>query len=226
MFMKKIIILVGPPGCGKGTQAKLIKNKYNFGHISTGELLREMSRKPDLSLREKVLLKGITQEGKMAPNKLIYKLAFKKAEEFLDGKQGVVFDGAIRNLLQAKAFEKFFLEKGLENEVVMIEISLTDEESFNRLTKRRICSKCKEIIPWTTLTKDDKQCSKCGGDLLIRMDDGPEIIKERIKKQGEKALRPILDYYSKLAILEKIDGMQSISDVEKEIDELLGSSKN
>ncbi|MBU1613037.1 nucleoside monophosphate kinase, partial [Patescibacteria group bacterium] len=100
--MKKIVILIGPPGCGKGTQAKRLVAKFGYGHISSGELLRKMNKNPNLSTREKSLLRDVVEKGKLAPDELVFRLVVKKTEEYLKKGKGVIFDGAIRTLEQAR----------------------------------------------------------------------------------------------------------------------------
>lgn len=219
-FMKKIIIMIGPPGSGKGTQAKKIAEKYNYRHISTGDLLRALALQPQLNADEKEAIK-VMQAGNLVPTELVYKLVFNKIEDELAGGRGVVLDGAIRNLEQAQGFQNFFEEKNLTAEVLALEIFLSDRDSFDRLTKRRVCANCGEIIPWLPSTKKLKVCPKCGGELQTRQDDDAKVIKERIAKQGNKALRPIINFYKDLGVLKKIDGNQSIKDVENDIDKAL-----
>lgn len=220
--MHKIIILLGVPGSGKGTQAKRLAEKYGYGHISTGDLLRALVSDPDADKKDKQALEDM-KSGKLVPDWLIYKLSFQAIEKKLSAGQGVVLDGAIRNLSQAEEYQKFFVEKNLENEVVAIEVVLKDEDSFDRLTKRRVCAKCGEIIPWIPTTKDLKVCPKCGGELVVRKDDDEKVIRQRIVEQGNVALRPIAEYYEKIGVLEMVDGMKDIGEVEKEIERVLMS---
>ncbi|MDD4476702.1 MAG: nucleoside monophosphate kinase [Patescibacteria group bacterium] len=218
--MKKIIILIGPPGSGKGTQAKRIAAKYNYGHISTGDLLRALDADPNGDLEEKKAMNEM-KKGLLVADWLIYRLVFREIEKRISEGHGVVLDGAIRTVEQAKKFQEFFDEKGLSGEVVALEVSLTDVESFNRLTKRRMCKNCGEIIPWLSETYNLTVCPKCGGELMTRADDGEEVIKKRIDEQGNKAIAPIMNYYRDLGILKTIDGMPSIDEVEKETDSML-----
>jgi len=214
--------MIGPPGSGKGTQAKRISAKYGYGHISTGDLLRALSKHTDLSHAEMTILNRVKM-GHLAPDAIIYKLAFAEIEKYLSRGAGVVLDGAIRNVEQAKGFEKFFEEKGLVGETVVIEISLNDHEVYSRLTKRRICAVCGEIIPWLPTTRHLEKCPKCGGQLQVRPDDDINVIKNRIKKQGEAAIVPIVEYYEQKGLLRKIDGLPSIDEVEKEVDNVLNA---
>ena len=192
--MKKIIIMIGPPGSGKGTQAKKIAAKYNYHHLSTGDLLRALAQKPELNSVEKEAVAQM-KSGQLVSDKLIYQLAFGEIEKDLAAGKGVVLDGAIRNLEQAQGFQKFFEEKNLASEVLALEIALNDEDSLERLTKRH--------------------------SLENRQDDQPMIIKERIAKQGNLVLSPIINFYKDLGVLVKIDGNQTIEAVEKDIDNIL-----
>lgn len=218
--MKKIIILIGPPACGKGTQAKKIAANHNYIHISTGELLRKMATDQNLGEKEKVALEEM-KKGKLVPDWLIYDLAFKMIEKCLDEGKGVVLDGVIRSLKQAEKFQQYFKENKLINELQAVEITLTDQESLERSTKRRICKECKEIIPWLPATYEIKNCPKCSGELEIRSDDSPEIIKKRIVEQGNVVLKPILEYYKNAGFLKSIDGMKDIEGVWKDLQQLI-----
>lgn len=192
--MKKIIIMIGPPGSGKGTQAKKISAKYHYQHISTGDLLRALAGKPELNSLEKEAVAQM-KSGQLVSDKLIYSLVFSEIEKNLAAGRGVVLDGAIRNLEQAQGFEKFFETKNLAGEVLALEIALSDKDSFDRLTKRR--------------------------GLENRQDDDPKIIKERIAKQGNIVLTPIINFYEDLGVLVKVDGNQTIENVENDIDKVL-----
>ena len=218
--MHKIIVFIGPPGSGKGTQAKKIVEKYGYGHISTGDLLRALDKSSSVEVDEKKALLNM-KAGNLVPNWLVYRLAFREIDKYLDSGKGVVLDGAIRNLEQAEKYHEYFMSKGMDENVLVLEVALSNEESFNRLTKRRICSSCGELVPWLDSTKDLKSCSKCGRELTVRKDDDENVVKERIVKQGNKAIQPLVEYYKELGILRSVDGMKSIAEVEKQIEEVL-----
>ncbi|MFA6424213.1 MAG: nucleoside monophosphate kinase [Candidatus Magasanikbacteria bacterium] len=219
---KKILIFIGPPGSGKGTQAKLLAHKFGYIHFSTGDLLRALAEKNNIAYDEKNALEEM-KDGNLVPDWLVYRLSFNEIKNILGENKGVVLDGAIRNLEQAQEFQKFFVENNLEKEVQVIEVKLSDEETMNRLTKRRICAKCGEIIPWLATTKDLVVCPKCGGELVYRQDDKIETIQKRIEEQGNLALQPIVDYYKNLDLLKSVDGDQTIELVEKQIAEIAKS---
>ncbi len=213
--MKKIIIVIGPPGSGKGTQAKKIAAKYGFTHLSTGDMLRRLINSPKLTADEAAAVERM-KAGHLVSDDLIYKLAFGEIEKCLAVGQGVVLDGAIRSVAQAEAYQDFFTKKEYTNEVVVVDIALPDEEAFNRLTSRRICSHCAEIIPAGT-TRHYSVCPKCSGELITRSDDNATIVQHRIEIQGNKALAPIRAWFSNHKLLTSIDGTQPIELVEESI---------
>lgn len=210
--MKKILIFIGPPGSGKGTQGKKVANQHNYAHISTGALLRERLKSGDYPPDEAKVLPRI-REGHLVPPWLVYRLTFTAVAEALKEKAGVVLDGAIRNLEQAGKFQEFFKANHLGRQVQVIHVALSDEESFNRLTHRRVCLSCRANIPWLDSTKNITRCPYCKGRLARRQDDTESVIRERIKKQGNEALKPIVDFYEKLGILTTVDGSGSIDEV-------------
>ncbi|MFH1789594.1 MAG: nucleoside monophosphate kinase [bacterium] len=218
--MKKIIIMIGSPGSGKGTQAKKIAEKYNYGHISTGDLLRALQANGNANEKQKKALLEMKQ-GKLVPDWLIYDLAFQEMDKIFNEGRGVVLDGAVRNIEQAKKYQQHIKEIKMESELIALEVSLSDEESFNRLTKRRVCEQCKELIPWLESTKELATCPKCNNNLVERQDDSEDIIRRRIEKQGNNAMIEILNYYRQLGVLKKVDGSKTIDEVELLIEKIL-----
>lgn len=216
--MKKIVIVIGPPGSGKGTQAKKIATKYGYKHISTGDLLRGLATRQNLTDDEKDAV-ATMKTGQLVPDAMIYKLAFTEIEQNMGTGRGVVLDGAIRNVAQAAAYDAFFAKKGYTNEVMVFDITLSDEESFRRLTTRRMCGSCGEIIP--AYVKDVTVCPKCSGELVTRSDDNAEVVHNRIAVQGNESLEPIREYYNKQGIVASINGEQSIAAIEGAIDGMM-----
>ena len=212
--MKKIIILMGIPGSGKGTQARKLVEQYGYGHISTGDLLRSLAADVNADKQEKKMLEAM-KSGDLVSDELIYKLAFREIEKYLDGGKGVILDGAIRNVEQAQKYQEFFVSKGVEGDVVVVEMTLDDETAFKRMTKRKVCDSCGHIIPYSPDNELKTDCSECGGQLVVRQDDNPETIAKRLKEQGNDAIRPILDFYRSLDLLTTVDGSQSIEDVDR-----------
>lgn len=220
--MKKVIILMGVPGSGKGTQAKKLVERYGYGHISTGDLLRALAVDPDAPLEDKQKLEDM-KAGKLVASDLIYKLAFKEIEKYLDDGKGVVLDGAIRNVEQARKYDEFFAKKNISDEVIVIEVKLSDETSYNRLTKRKVCQSCGFILPYSKENEKKKECPDCSGELIVRQDDNPETIKKRIEEQGNRVMGPILAYYKGNGVLKSVGGEGSIEEVHTEIIQFLES---
>lgn len=217
--MKKILIFLGPPGSGKGTQAKKIAAKYNYGHISTGDLLRALQTKKNPTAEEKTALEQM-KKGRLVADELIYSLVFKEIDRYLENGQGVVLDGAIRNVAQAKKYQEHFASRKMASDALVIEIALPDEESFTRLASRRVCSRCGEIIPAGT-TKSFSACPKCSGELVTRPDDNSDVIRERIAIQGNRALAPIIAWYKENGTVKTIDGRKAIDEVAAAVEKAL-----
>ncbi len=215
--MKKILIFLGPPGSGKGTQAKKIAAKYGYTHISTGDLFRALAQDTNASIEEKEALEGMKQ-GQLVPDWLVYRLAFRAIEGSMKNGKGVVLDGAIRNSAQAAEYQKFFAEHKWHTEILALEIAISDSESLKRLTSRRVCKACGEII---SADANVAKCPTCGGELVTRADDAADTVKARIELQGNKAIEPVREYYKELKVYTEIDGMKSIEEVESEIGKLL-----
>lgn len=220
-MIPKIVILMGPPGSGKGTQAKLFANLLGYTHISTGSLLRDILNNPEADAEIKSEATKILQ-GSLVADWLIYKLVFPLIEEKIKSGTGVILDGAIRNLSQAEEYGKFFTDKDFWGEVKAIWIDLNEEVSLDRLITRRECSSCRDIIPYTAETKDLITCPKCGGFLEKRSDDKEmAIFKKRLEGQGRVAQEPIIEYFKEKNVLVEVDGSKDISVVTEEIKNIL-----
>ncbi|MCX6779140.1 MAG: nucleoside monophosphate kinase [Candidatus Magasanikbacteria bacterium] len=218
--MKKIIIFLGPPGSGKGTQAELLSEKFNYKHISTGELLRKLLENKNQYTKEEVAEAEKVERGEMVADWLIFKLVFAAITDYINQGKGVVLDGAIRRGSQAHEFLKFFSEKNFLPELAVIWLRLTEEESWRRLSYRRVCSVCGLNIPYTTETQDWATCPKCGGVLKKRFDDkNEEVFKRRIADQGESSLALIAEEFKKFdpKLVKEIEGMDSIEKVFTEV---------
>lgn len=187
---------MGVPGSGKGTQAEKIAKDYKYAHISTGDMLRNLENNKDISKEDKKMLEKM-KTGKLVPDKLIYKLAFTEIENNLARGMGIVLDGAIRSTEQAERFQKFFDEKGLSDDVVVVDVNISDKTSMERLLHRK------------------ENASQ------VRGDDNLKTMIQRIKKQGNEAIRPILYYYEGVGVLQRVNGERNIKDVYKDIIEIL-----
>ncbi len=145
--MKKILILMGIPGSGKGTQARLLVERYGYVHISTGDLLRRLENDPNADPQDLAELVAM-KEGKLVANDLIYKLVFAEIEKQYFAGKNIIIDGAIRSLEQAMTLQTFFETHGMVEEVEAIKFKISDELSFLRLSRRTMCESCGDIRPY------------------------------------------------------------------------------
>lgn len=203
----KSLIIIGPQGCGKGTQSELLSKKLGIPHISTGDILRDI-REKDTPLGHKI--KALIDNGKLVPDEIVDEIVMHRLSE-KDAKKGYILDGFPRKLSQAE-----FLDSHAKIDKVIVLI-VSDKESVRRISARRVCFKCHEGYN-TIYIKPKKSgiCDKCGGKLVVRDDDKPAAVKERLKKYHE-ATEPLLKFYDKKGVIVRIDGEQSIKDVFKEI---------
>ncbi len=202
------IMLIGPQGSGKGTQAKLVAKKYNILHIATGDLLREaVQNKTELGLK----IKKILEEGELVPDELVISLIKEKLKSCED----FILDGFPRTIEQAKALDKITkLDK-------VIDIIVPDKESIKRISGRRSCPKCGAVFHIiTNKPKKDEICDNCGTELIQRDDDKEEVIKKRLKIYHEQTSL-LEDFYRNEGILEEINGEQSIEKVFEDIVKVL-----
>ena len=205
------IVLLGPPGSGKGTQAELICKKYNIPHISTGDIFRQ-------NIREKTPL-GLSIEeciakGELVPDK-ITNLVVEERLSRPDCENGFVLDGFPRNLDQSK-----FLDSVTDIDKAIM-IDLEDEEIVKRLSTRRMCRKCGNPtnVGWLV----DGKCEKCGGEVFIRQDDMPQTIKTRLEKQ--KLPQNVVDFYQSKNIFEKVSSLGGKEETFEHVDKILASLK-
>ncbi|OGH66559.1 MAG: hypothetical protein A3B90_01470 [Candidatus Magasanikbacteria bacterium RIFCSPHIGHO2_02_FULL_41_13] len=217
----KVIILLGIPGSGKGTQTQMLAENPNYVPISTGQLFRNIDADEFADPSEKELVHRI-KKGQMVPDYLVYKIAFHAIEQALSAGKIPVLDGAIRSVDQAKGYEKFFEEKGIADKVAVVEIAITDELSFKRLATRKVCANCGYIIPYSPENFKKELCDQCGGKMTVRNDDHPEIVQKRIDTQGNKFLQAIVEYYKEFGHVFVVDGSRSIPEVDADVRKILG----
>lgn len=210
--MKKIILLMGIPGSGKGTQGKRLAESSGYSHISTGDLLRGLKSRTDLD-EELTEALEIMATGKLVPSEVVFRLSFEAIEKEINAGNGVILDGAVRNMIQAERFQAFFEEKGYGDDVTVLEIAITDEESIKRLALRLEYAKRGEVVPAVATSTDGSTAAA----EAVRHDDDPDVLRDRLKEMGNAAIKPMLDYYRELGILVSVDGSLSIDDLEEEI---------
>ena len=205
------IVLLGPPGSGKGTQANIICQKYNLPHISTGDIFRS-NISQGTPLGKKV--KEYIDSGSLVPDELTISIVEDRLRQD-DCKDGFVLDGFPRVLSQAIALDKIVkLDKA-------IMIDLSDEEIVRRLSGRRMCKKCGNPthIDWL---KNGK-CEKCGGEVYVRDDDKEETVKARLAKQ--KLPQEVIDFYIKKGIYAKVSALDTKEKTFEKVDSILREIK-
>ena len=207
------LIFLGPPGAGKGTQAKQIITKFEIPQISTGEILRA-AIKEGTEMGKKA--KGFIDAGKLVPDEVVVGIIKDRLAE-KDCEKGFLLDGFPRTIPQADALGKVLTDMGRKlNHVVCLEVP--NQELLGRLTGRRICRQCgEEFHVMFKKPKVDGVCDKCGGtDIYQRADDNEETISNRLKVYSDQT-QPLIDYYDERGLLRRIDGVGSFEDIKNRI---------
>ena len=213
----KGVVLLGPPGAGKGTQAKQISQKYNIPHISTGDIFRaNIKEETPLGLKAKEYM----DKGFLVPDELVCGLVEDRIKED-DCKNGYLLDGFPRTVFQAEHFDNFLKERGEKLEVV-VDIEVAEDILLPRMIGRRVCRSCGK--PYHVITMPPKVegvCDVCGGEVYQRADDTEETVKNRFKVYNDQT-SPLIEYYKKAGNLGEIDGSQGMEKVFEDICALLG----
>lgn len=201
------IIIFGPPGSGKGTQAKLIAKHYGLEHISTGDIFRKI-RKEDSELGR--LVKSLIDNGQLVPDDVTTKIVEEKLKHM---KKGYILDGFPRTIPQAKALREF----ADINYVIYLDVS--DETLIKRVSSRLMCRCGESYNTITNPPKEENLCDKCGKELYQREDEQPKVVAKRLKVYN-KNTKPLLEFYKDVRV--KVDGEPDISEVFEEIKKVLG----
>jgi adenylate kinase len=209
------IILLGPPGSGKGTQAKLIEERCGIPQISTGDMLRKaVENKTELGIRAK----NYMDSGALVPDELVIKITEErlKAEDCRDG---FILDGFPRTVPQAEALDEVLnkMNKKIDN---ALNIEVKEDDIIRRMSGRRICKGCGasyHII--FNPPKEENICDLCGKELYQRDDDKEETVRNRLKVYKDQT-EPLINYYREKSVLRSIDGGRKIEEVSQLIEEI------
>jgi adenylate kinase len=188
------LVMLGPPGAGKGTQAERISRTRQLPKISTGDILRE-------AVHDRTPLGGAAKEameaGKLISDDVMIGIVQERLDR-PDAKNGFVLDGFPRTIVQAGALDRMIDGRG---PLVVLDIVVPEDVLVRRLASRRICSQCGQnaAVEWLT------HCGKCGGELIARVDDGVEIVRERLSVYHRQT-KPLVDYYSTRPTFRQIEG--------------------
>ena len=211
------IIMLGAPGAGKGTQAKMIADKYGVPHISTGDIFRANIKNGTELGKE---AKGYMDKGLLVPDELTVRLLLDRvAQEDCSG--GYVLDGFPRTIPQAEVLDSELAKLG-ESVDAAVDVDVPDENIINRMSGRRACLSCGATYHIVNIpSKKEGICDACGGELILRDDDKPETVKQRLEVYHTQT-QPLIDYYTKEGILKEVDGTQDLQKVFDDITAILG----
>jgi len=211
------IIMLGAPGAGKGTQAKLIADKYSVPHISTGDIFRaNIKNGTQLGMDAKKFM----DQGMLVPDELTVKILLDRVSQDDCGK-GYVLDGFPRTIPQAEVLEKALNE--IHDKIdYAIDVDVPDENIVRRMSGRRACLACGATYHIVHIPpKTEGICDRCGKELILRDDDKPETVEKRLLVYHDQT-QPLIDFYTQKGILRTVDGTVDMKDVFEEIVKILG----
>jgi len=212
------VIMLGPPGSGKGTQSELIEKKYGFPKISTGDLLRrEIQRGTTLGKQAEAAM----NRGELVSDNLVIEMVKKRIFK-PDCRRGYIMDGFPRNMNQAQMLEKV----RTNHRQTVIAIHLSEQRIIERLSARRICLSCEAIYNYSIRKPRARDvCDACSGELVQRKDDTPEVIRQRLRIYNEQT-KPLIDYFRKKKIYHGVNGEGSIESIFQNICSILDKDLN
>ncbi len=211
------IILMGPPGAGKGTQAKDVSEKLGIPHISSGDIFRgEMNAGTELGQK----LKTFVDSGQLVPDELTTQIVVKRLGQD-DCRNGYLLDGFPRTLAQAESLDAELAAGGQKMDAV-VNLEIAAERIAERMAGRRVCPKCGASYHLQTLPpKVEGICDRCGAKLIQRADDNPETVRDRLNVYAEKTA-PLIAYYQEQGVLVRVDADGSPAEVRDRVFAALG----
>ena len=211
------IIMLGAPGAGKGTQAKMIAEKYGLPHISTGDIFRANIKNGTELGKE---AKEYMDKGLLVPDELTVRLLLDRVAQD-DCKNGYVLDGFPRTIPQAEVLDEKLSELG-EKVDYAINVDVPDENIVNRMSGRRACLSCGATYHIVSIPpKKEGICDVCGSELVLRDDDKPETVQNRLKVYHDQT-QPLINFYEKKGVLRSVDGTLPMEEVFTAIMKILG----
>lgn len=211
------IILLGPPGAGKGTQAKSISNRYSIPHISTGDIFRKnISENTPLGIEAKKYI----DQGQLVPDEVTINMVKDRLQED-DCTKGYLVDGFPRTVSQAEALQKFIKERGESLDTALL-IYVPMDFILERMTGRRVCPSCGASYHVKFNPALNGKCELCGTEVVQRKDDTAETVKERLDVY-ERQTQPLIEYYEEKSLLSQVDGTKAINEVFESICGILGN---
>ena len=212
------IIMLGAPGAGKGTQAKMIADKYSIPHISTGDIFRaNIKNGTELGKKAKTYM----DQGLLVPDELVVDLVVDRVGQE-DCSNGYVLDGFPRTIPQAESLDAALEKLGSKVDYA-INVEVPDENIVRRMSGRRACVACGATYHIVHIpTKVEGICDRCGSELILRDDDKPETVKKRLAVYHEQT-QPLIDYYNDKKVLVEVEGTKDMNDVFTDIVKILGA---
>jgi adenylate kinase len=212
------VILLGPPGAGKGTQSKLIEDRYHYKQLSSGDMLRRaVADHTEVGLRAKAYMDA----GQLVPDEVVVDAVFHTFEHLPAGIPGIVLDGFPRTVQQAQALDAFLQKRGETIDWAIV-IDVSDDRLVERITGRFTCAKCGEgYHDHFKRPRLEGVCDRCGStEFKRRADDNEDIVRKRLDVYHSET-KPLIDYYRAKGRLRVIDGELPIDEVERHIDEIM-----
>ena len=209
MSASPVIMIMGPPGSGKGTQALELHQRYGFEQIETGAIFRQISTEASAEGRE---LKARMNAGRFASPLFAARLVIGEAERLLKRGKGIVFDGSPRTLHEAELLLAALRRKRAAR-ILVIFLEVLEQETVRRIVNRWACEGCEHLSPGAA--ESPEACAACGGKLMRRADDTVEVAKERWEEYTFRTL-PVIQYFERQGFVVRVDGNQSLQDVSVE----------
>lgn len=223
---KFVVIIIGPPGAGKGTQAELLAKKLNLYYFETARVLEKSwakAKKEDyveIDNGQKFYLldeKKLFDEGILCSPPFVSFVVKREIKKLAKKNKNIVLAGSPRTLPESKKLMPLIIDLYGTKNILVLELKISDKEAIWRNTRRKLCSKCRYPVPFTEKTQKLEKCPECGGKLVTRTLDKPDVIKIRLKQYKNRTY-PLLKYFKEIEInVKEINGEQSIGDVFKDI---------